>query len=379
MENFEVYNPVHVHFGKDVCRDLGQTVARYGNRILLVYGKGSIFKNGNYEHVKNQLDEARLLVFEQGGIKSNPIIEDVRTIVKKCYEEKIEVLVALGGGSVIDSAKVASLCAQNNYEPWDVMTARITPRTALPIIAIPTIAATASEMNKIAVIQNLDAHRKTAVINPLIFPKHSFLDPQLTFDVSEKYTAYGIADIIAHAHESFFGNGNSPLSDAFIISIIREVMEIAPALLKDLRNYDLRARMMWAATSALNGSTMYGKTVGDWGLHRVGHELSLIFDVPHGASLSIVMPAWFRIQAERIPERIIEYGKAIFGVNSVDETIEKMEMFMKSINSPVRLSEIGIDISKRHTILNSLVINKATGVVYPLMEDDLPLIVDFML
>ena len=213
MENFTVYNPTRLHFGVNIINKLGTTVKQYGKRVLLVYGKGSVKKYGYYDHVVSQLQESGLEIFEYLGIKSNPIIEDVEKATTLGKQNNVDVIVALGGGSVIDSAKIISLGIASNENPWDFMTWKLTPQKAIPLVTVLTLAATGTEMNAAAVIQNHSTGQKVGYVNPLMFPKDSFLDPSFTVTVPKNYTSYGIVDLIAHSLEAFFGQGEPSLID----------------------------------------------------------------------------------------------------------------------------------------------------------------------
>jgi alcohol dehydrogenase YqhD (iron-dependent ADH family) len=286
------------------------------------------------------------------------------------------VILAVGGGSVIDSAKIISITIPVDHPGWDFYTRKANPKKAIPLIAVLTLAATGTEMNPFAVLSNHDTMIKDGYGNKLLYPAHSFLDPQLTFTVPKDYTAYGIADLIAHCFEAYFGHGDATLSDRFIISIVREAMEYGPALLNDLHNYELREKIMYAATMALNGLTLNGKVSGDWGVHSIGHCLSLLYDIPHGASLTIIYPAWMKYMKERIPEKIALLGSELFRVSlSADESIRRIEAFFRESGCPVRLSEMNIPGVQKQRIFETMVINKVSGANLKLKETDyLPLI-----
>jgi len=380
MENFIAYNPVKVHFGKGVVSTLGKTIKVYGKRVLLVYGKGSVKQNGSYDDVIQQLEKFEMELVEFSGIKSNPLVEDVQRAVQLGVDKKVDMVIGLGGGSVLDSAKIIALCIPANLDAWKVMKMRAFPRESLPVITVLTLAATGSEMNNVSVLQNTETNEKEGYVNPLIYPKHSFLDPVYTYSVSPQYTAYGIVDMISHTFETFFSKGKASLSDRFVQSIVLEAIHYAIPVLKEPENYNNRANIMWTATCALNGTTSFGRAGrGDWGAHAVGHVLSLLYDTPHGASLAIAYPAWLKLQKERIPERIQRLAKLIFNINSCDDFIIKLETFFRQLNAPVRLSDIGIDSSKRQEILDLLIKNKASGACHKLTEEDLEQIVDYMM
>jgi len=379
MENFVAYNPVKVHFGKEIVANLGKTIKDYGKKVLLVYGKGSVKKNGSYNDVIQQLEKFGMEITEFSGIKANPLVDDVQKAIDIGIDKNIEMVIALGGGSVIDSAKIIALCIPSNLDPWKVMKMKAFTRSSLPLITILTLAATGSEMNAAAVLQNRETGEKIGYFNPLAYPKHSFLDPVYTYSVSSEYTAFGIVDLIAHAFESFFVDGEANLSDRFVQSVILEAMRYAIPVLKEPENYDNRANIMWAATCALNGMTSYGRAgSGDWGVHDIGHTLSFLYDTPHGASLSIAYPAWLKLQKDRIPDRIKRLAKLMFNSNSCDDFIIKLETFFRQINAPVRLSEINIDKSQKQEIINLMVKNKVNGYFQKLSTDDLEQIVELM-
>lgn len=368
MENFVLNNPTVLHFGKNVIEDLAEQIKQYGNKVLLVYGKGSVKKYGYYGKVTKQLKDSNISFVEFSGIKPNPNNKDADEAVKIGIEKKVDLVLALGGGSVIDSAKLIAVSIPENLKTWDVMKGVKVPSKALPIITILTVAATGTEMNHFSVLQNDTTKEKIGARNVMMYPKHSFLDPEFTYSVPKDYTAYGLVDIIAHSFENFFGQGNSPLADRFAVSIIKEVMNFAPLLLNDLNNYEYRANMMLQATYALNGTLAAGKTSGDWGTHSIGHILSLLYDLPHGASLSVAYPAWFKLMKERIPERIKQLSLLLFNTEDINLFISKMENFFNSINSPVYLQDAGIAIEKKQDIINLLTKNKASGYNYQFDE-----------
>ncbi len=378
MENFVAYNPVKLHFGKGVVNNLGRTVEKYGNNVLFVYGKGSVKKYGYYQIVINQLEEFGLNIIEFEGIKPNPLIEDVREAVDLGIENKIDFVLALGGGSVIDSAKMIALGIANNTDPWDFLTGKTTPKSNIPLINVLTLAATGTEMNAAAVVQNHETGQKLGWGHPLNYPAESFLDPSFTMSVPKNYTAYGVVDLIAHALEAYFGKGEPDVIDEVTFVIIKDAIKKGVRLLDNLTDYSLREDIMLDATLALNGWTMYGKQSGDWGVHSLGHEISLLFDTAHGATLSIVYPAWLRLQGDRIPDRIIKLGKALFGVTTVEETISKLEEVFVKLGSPIRLKDIELGEKETLQILQQYEKNKVSGVNHSLDSEDYKTLIEFM-
>ena len=378
IANFSIYNPTRLHFGKGVVNKLGKAVKKYGSRVLLVTGKGSVKKYGYYDIVSDQLKGAGLQVVEYSGIKPNPVIEDVREASELGRREKVDVVVALGGGSAVDSAKIIALSVATGHDGWEIMKGRVKPDRSLPLICVLTLAATGTEMNGAAVVQNHETREKLGFVNTLMFPKESFLDPAFTATVPRNYTAYGIVDLIAHALENYFGEGEPDVIDQFTFAIVKDAMKNGPALLDDLSNTELRARILLDSTLALNGITTYGKKNGDWAVHGIGHELSLLYDLPHGATLSIAYIAWLKLHRDRCHDRIVKLGKNLFGVEDVDKTIDALENFFRSISSPVRLAEEGVAVKESDAIKEQLTLNHVSGNHYSLSQEDYDRITAYM-
>jgi len=364
-----MYNPVKLHFGRGVVQNSGAAVSKYGNRVLLVYGGGSIKKNGIYGQVIDQLHKSGAEVFEFQGIRPNPVIEDVDAAAALGREKQVDVILAVGGGSVIDSAKIISITIPVKHSGWDFMTGKAKPVTAIPLVAILTLAATGTEMNRFAVVQNNLTKEKKGYGDPLTYPKESFLDPSYTISVPPDYTSYGITDLIAHCLEAYFGEGEATLSDRFVYSIIREALEYGPRLMNDPTDYLLREKIMYAATSALNNLTVYGRKNGDWGVHSIGHVLSVLYDVAHGASLSVAYPAWLRLHLDRDPERIAELGRNLFGTATPEQAILELESFFKEIGSPVRLAECGINAQEKGEEIFKVLKSNGVGGNYHKLND----------
>lgn len=378
MENFVAYNPTSLHFGKGVINDLGKVVLLYGKKVLLVYGKGSVVKNGIYQQVCAQLLEEGCTLVEYSGIKSNPLIADVNAAARLGREQQVDLIVALGGGSVIDSAKIISITIPVDFDGWDFMIGKRRPSSAIPLIAVLTVAATGTEMNCFAVVQNPEAQMKPGYGHSLIYPRHSFLDPAFTISVPADQTAYGVVDLIAHALEAYFDKGDASLSDRFVYGVIGEALEYGPELMKDLTNVSLREKIMYAATCALNGLVFYGRGGGDWGVHNFGHVLSLLYDIPHGATLSMVYPAWMKMQREVISERLGKLGKKLFGTTDPDQTIQAFEDFFTKIGSPTRLSQWKDAVPVRQAVVDVAEINKVSGAHHKLGTEEYQRLFDLM-
>ena len=306
IENFVAFNPVSLHFGKNSIIQLPKTLKKYGSKVLFIYGKSSIKKYGYYDEIIKLLSEFE--VIEYYGIKPNPLIKDVREAVKLGKENNVEIVLAVGGGSVIDTAKVVSVALAHDFDAWDFVSGKEKAKASIPLVSVLTLAATGTEMNGAAVIQNPETDEKIGLFSPYMYPKHSFVDPQYTYTVSPEYTAYATADIIAHALEAYFGAGEPEVTDYIVFGIIKSAMKYGKMAMENPKDYEIRANHTLASTLALNGITNYGKKGGDWGVHAIGHNFSMAFDTPHGASLSLTYPAWLKFHADKIPQRIIKLG-----------------------------------------------------------------------
>jgi len=378
MEKFIAYNPVKLHFGKDVVNGLGKAASAYGEKVLFIYGKGSVKKYGYYDTVKKQLADEGLEIIEFSGIKPNPLIEDARDAMNIGLDNKVDMIVALGGGSVIDTAKMVGLGIANNTDPWLYMTHQEQPTKNIPLLNVLTLAATGTEMNAAAVLQTHESGQKIGYVHPLSFPAESFLDPTFTISVPQDYTAYGIIDLIAHSLEAYFGKGEPAVIDEITFAIIKDAINNGEKLLKHLDDYTLREAIMLDATLALNGLTVYGKFSGDWGVHSLGHEISLLFDTAHGATLSIAYPAWLKLHSNKIPDRIIKLGKALFGVHTVEDTIRELETTFVRLQSPIRLSNINLGEKDATELLSQYNKNSVSGIHHQLSEKDYDKLVGFM-
>lgn len=378
MENFTYKVPTKLIFGKESQEQLHKELIKNGTKFLLLYGKGSIKNNGIYNDIVNQVNLSGKSFIEYSGIKSNPVVKDVDNAATLARQEGVDAIIAVGGGSVIDSAKILSLCIIENHNAWDIMTYTAKPKQAVPVFAVLTLAATGTEMNPFAVLQNPETKQKIGYGNPLIYPKVSVLNPEYTYSVPKNYTAYGIVDLIAHALEAYFGAGNAPLSDKYISAIIEDAIEYGPKLINNLSNYEYRAEIMFAATCALDGRTALGKVSGDWGVHGIGHILSFLYDMPHGASLSIAYPAWMKYFKNQYSDKIKNIGKRLFNIEDIDKTIAEFEAFFQLIGSPISLNETNISIDKKGEIVSLMKQTKVSGYNQKITNDDYEKIVELM-
>jgi len=377
MENFKYYNPTKVLFGKEVLEQLCNEIIPFGNKALLVIGKNAVKASGLYARVVSLMNICGMSHYTYQGIKANPIVQNADEAIALAKEKKVDMVIAIGGGSVIDTAKAIAIGYYVNHSVWDFYIQKAPkPTQALPLITILTLAATGTEMNSGSVLQDDASGKKLGYSAPCMFPKISFLDPSLTLSVPLDQTAYGISDLISHALEQFFGKGIAPLSDLYTASVLKLAIEYGEKLILNLKDYEAREQIMWLATNALNGTLKAGKNAGDWGVHDFEHTLSVLYDIAHGAGLSIVYPAWLRHQQPKINSKLAYLSKEVFGDDESDEThlannfIVNLENFYKIIGSPTKLSEVGILPSERETILANLKKNKVNGSVYNLNETD---------
>jgi len=315
MQNFIFELPTRVIFGKGNIGKTGREVKAFGSKVLMVYGSGSIRKNGIYEQVISSLEDAGLSVIELPGVKSNPVLSLVYRGIETARKESVDVVLAVGGGSVIDTAKAIAAGVKADHDVWDFFTRAKAISAALPIVAVLTIAASASEMNPAAVITNDSKNQKYSARSIFIQPKVAVMDPCALFSLSPEYTAYSAVDIVTHMLEGYFNNSEpaSPIQDRFVESLAGTVMESTQASLSRPDDYNARADMMWAATLAFNGLTTAGMGNVSFPAHMLGHSLSALYDVPHGASLSITLPAWMAYFAPRNPRKFARLARVVFG------------------------------------------------------------------
>ncbi|MBO8143988.1 MAG: iron-containing alcohol dehydrogenase [Thermodesulfobacterium sp.] len=344
MENFEFYVPTRIVFGKKTEEKIGEILKKDGiKKVLFVYGRESIKKIGLYNRVVNSLKEAGIEFVEHSGVKSNPVLSHTKEGIKKAKENQVSAILAVGGGSAIDEGKTIAVGAKTEKDIWKFFKREEVIEDALPIYTILTLAATGSEMNGFAVITNEETKEKLNISSIYIFPRVSILNPELTYTVSSQYQAYASVDVIAHIIEYYFTCKVCPnLSNRISESLIKTVMETTETILKDPRNYNARAEFMWASTLALNGLTRTGVGGGLFPNHLIAHALGGIYDLPHGACLSIVIPAWMQWYKDENKPQFERFAKEIFGVSSAEEGIKALTDWFKKIGAPVSLKEVNI-------------------------------------
>lgn len=349
MRDFIFENRTKIIFGKDTEKLIGSEAIKYGKKALLHYGGGSVKKIGVYDKVLASLKASGIEITELGGVMPNPRLDLVNEGIKLVKENKINIIIAVGGGSVIDSAKAIAMGACYDGDVWDFYSGKATPVNALPVATVLTIPAAGSESSNSSVITNLDGKLKRGYSNNIITPVFSILNPESTYSLPPYQIACGSADILAHLMERYFVNVELvDLTDRLIEGAMQNIMKFAPLAIENPENYDIRAEVMWVGTVAHNNLLDTGRG-GDWASHGIEHELSGIYDIAHGAGLAIIFPAWLKHVRTTNPFKLVQFGKRVFGITdkSDDETIDiaikKLEDFYHSINLPTKLSEINID------------------------------------
>ncbi|MBD1223470.1 iron-containing alcohol dehydrogenase [Virgibacillus halodenitrificans] len=352
MDNFTYQNPTKLIFGKGQIDALPQEVEKYGKKVLLVYGGGSIKRNGINDNVMKKLAEIDAEVLELSGVEPNPRISTVRKGVEICKEQGVEFLLAVGGGSTIDCTKAIAAGAKTDIDMWDIVTKKEAATDALPFGTILTLSATGSEMNRGSVITNWETNEKHGWGSPYTSPQFSILDPEHTVSVPKDQTIYGMVDMMSHVLEHYFHQAtNTPIQDRFCESVLKTVMETAPKLLNDLENYEYRETIMLSGTLALNDMLSMGLR-GDWASHNLEHAVSAIHDIPHGGGLAILFPNWMKhVLDETNVGRFKQFAIRVFEVEQegktdfeiANEGIQKLREFWNSIEAPSRLADYSID------------------------------------
>ncbi len=344
MNNFNFYNPVRILFGKGKIAEIGKYIPENA-RIMITYGGGSIMKNGVYDQVKAALKGKDVVEF--GGIEANPRYETLMKAVEKVKAEKVDFLLAVGGGSVVDGTKfIAAAVYYEGDEPWDILSRMRPIRKAMPLASVITLAATGSEMNSGGVITREETQEKLSFGSPLLFPLFSVLDPEITFSLPPRQVANGIVDSYIHVMEQYLTYPvNSPVQDRFAEGILLTLIEEGPKAIHNPEpDYENRANLMWAATMALNGELSLG-VKSDWATHMIGHELTAYHGIDHAVTLAIVLPGVMRLLKEKRSEKLLQYAERVWNItegsnaNRIELAIEKTEQFFKSLGMGIRLSD----------------------------------------
>lgn len=354
MDNFTFHNPTKIIFGKATENKVGTEVKKYSDKVLLCYGGGSIKNSGLFDRVINSLKENKIEYLELSGVKPNPRLSLVKQGIKLCREENINFILAVGGGSVIDTAKAIAVGVPYEGDLWDFYLGKAKVTAALPVGTILTIPAAGSEASNSSVITNEDGWYKKGLTSNYIFPVFSILNPELTYSLPAYQTACGAADMMAHIMERYFTNTeNVELTDRLCESTLKTIINNVPKAIEAPEDYNSRAEIMWSATIAHNNLLNTGR-VGDWASHAIEHELSALYDIAHGAGLSIIFPAWMKYVYSHDINRFLQFSARVWDVDfhfsSPEEIalegINRMIRFFKNIGLPVTLTEAGISEDK---------------------------------
>jgi alcohol dehydrogenase YqhD (iron-dependent ADH family) len=350
MKNFTYHNPTKIIFGEGTVSKIGKEAKAYGKKALLVYGKGSIKKNGVYDTAVQSLREAGIAFTEYSGVKSNPMLSHLRGGVELARKEKVDMIVAVGGGSVVDESKGIAAGVKIKGDVWDFYLGNVEVKEALPVLDVLTIPATGTEMNPTSVVTNDETMDKVGRGADPLFPKVSILDPTVTHTIPPDYTAYSVVDAISHLIEGYFTGEDewTPIQDGYVENLVRTIMECGERMKKNPKDSQARATFMWAATLAWNGLGVAG--IGGFGvpMHLLEHPLSGMYDVAHGAGLSITIPAWLSWKVEKNSRKIAQFARKVMGIEEKDQDaaarkgIQALKAWYERIGSPVTFAQAKI-------------------------------------
>ena len=348
MNNYAYHVPTDIRFGRDQIECLEKEIAKYGKKVLLVYGGGSIKKNGIYDKVYEVLKDFD--IYELPGIEPNPRLSSVKKGAAICKEKHIDAILAVGGGSTIDASKHIACAAFYDGDPWDLVLDKTLVTKALPIFTVLTISATGSEMNPGAVISNEETKEKLEINHPLLYPTLSVCDPSYQFSLPLKQTAAGVVDIISHILEQYFQpNDGAYITDRLSEAALKTCIKYGPIALSEPDNYEARSNLMWTGSIALNHLFTFGKG-GGWSVHPIEHELSAYYDLTHGIGLAILTPAWMKyVLSDVTMKRFAMYARNVWDVSEEDDRkaaclgIKRTEQFFEILGMPTSLKEVGID------------------------------------
>lgn len=354
MENFQFCISTNILFGKDQIQKLPEVISSYGTRVLLCYGGGSIKRIGLYDTITELLKECE--IFEVGGIAPNPKIESVREGVKICQEHPIDVILAVGGGSVIDCAKAIAAATYYEGDAWEMITSHFPIEKAVPIVTVLTLSATGSEADAGAVISNMETNQKLSLFSPHIMPKVSIMDPTYTFTVPANQTAAGCADIMSHLMEQYFTAKTTYMGDLLVEAVMKTIIKYARVAMDEPDNYEARAQIMWGSSIGDNATLCNGNQIPVFGVHGMEHQLSAHYDLTHGVGLAILTPQWMRYVMKKAPEttipRFAHFAKAVWEIDGENDielanaAVKALETFFSGLDIPMTLTEVGINDSK---------------------------------
>lgn len=380
MVNFDYQTPTRLIFGRGVVQEkLHDVMEKFGKRVLITWGGGSIKRSGLYDQVRDILKDKE--IYELPGIEPNPkydpsVLEGVRI----CKEKNIDVILSVGGGSVLDCTKAIAGAACSDADPWDVITMKVPTLKAIPIVDIITLAATGSEYDRGGVISRTDTNDKLAYFSDLVFPAVSFIDPTYTFTLPVRQTLAGVSDCINHIMEQYFCGEHIMMNDAFMEGAIKSLMKNVRIVLEDPENYEARAEIFYATTLGCNGIYSLGNSESGWPMHAIEHALSGHYDINHGEGLAIVTPRWMKhILSEKTLERFVAFGTGVFGIDPAlpemeiaEKAIQSIHDFYREIGLPMTLREVGIDGSRIDEMAHHIAVNEGLENAWaPLHEEDI--------
>lgn len=380
MVNFDYQTPTRLIFGRGVVQEkLHDVMEKFGKRVLITWGGGSIKRSGLYDQVRDILKDKE--IYELPGIEPNPkydpsVLEGVRI----CKEKNIDVILSVGGGSVLDCTKAIAGSACSDADPWDVITMKVPTLKAIPIVDIITLAATGSEYDRGGVISRTDTNDKLAYFSDLVFPAVSFIDPTYTFTLPVRQTLAGVSDCINHIMEQYFCGDHIMMNDAFMEGAIKSLMKNVRIVLEDPENYEARAEIFYATTLGCNGIYSLGNSESGWPMHAIEHALSGHYDINHGEGLAIVTPRWMKhILSEKTIERFVSFGTGVFGIDPAlpemeiaEKAIKAIHDFYREIGLPMTLREVGIDGSRIDEMAHHIAVNEGLENAWaPLYEEDI--------
>ncbi|MDY2859721.1 MAG: iron-containing alcohol dehydrogenase [Candidatus Cryptobacteroides sp.] len=380
MVNFDYQTPTRLIFGRGVVQEkLHDVMKKFGKRVLITWGGGSIKRSGLYDQVREILKDKE--IHELPGIEPNPkydpsVLEGVRI----CKEKNIDVILSVGGGSVLDCTKAIAGAACSDADPWDVITMKVPTLKAIPIVDIITLAATGSEYDRGGVISRTDTNDKLAYFSDLVFPAVSFIDPTYTFTLPVRQTLAGVSDCINHIMEQYFCGEHIMMNDAFMEGAIKSLMKNVRIVLEDPENYEARAEIFYATTLGCNGIYSLGNSESGWPMHAIEHALSGHYDINHGEGLAIVTPRWMKhILSEKTIERFVSFGTGVFGIDPAlpemeiaEKAIQSIHDFYREIGLPMTLREVGIDGNRIDEMAHHIAVNEGLENAWaPLYEEDI--------
>ncbi len=378
MNNFTYYNPTKIYFGKDTIKNIGRELREHGIRkVLLVCGRQSIFSTGVYDRVSASLVGWHVDFVRFSGVQSNPVLSKVQEGIQLGRKEEVDAVLAVGGGSVFDSAKVIAAGVKHEGDVWDLFTGQAKIEDALPIFGVLTLSATGSEMNGNAVITKAEENKKWGIGSRHLYPRVSIIDPEFQAYLSARDTVNGAVDIMSHVFELYFdGSKNVELMQEYSEAIIRTVMKNVKILLTNPSDYEARAQIAWAATLALNNSNGTGRRGGDWAAHDIEHSVSAFYNVAHGAGLAVVTPAWMRYVYKEDPKTFARFAEKIFGITTGPQeektlqAIEQLINFFREIGAPVTLKELGVKYEDLEKMAGNAVQQRPLGKLKKLQKED---------